>query len=66
MSVEDASRSVTAAKDELRDKWQSTGDTDALTCPDCDAAEYEWEVDDTSVTIRCEQCHYGHSQRYES
>lgn len=54
MSVEDASRSVTAAKDELRDKWQSTGDTDSLTCPDCDAAEYEWEVDDTSVTIRCE------------
>lgn len=64
MAAEDVSGSVTAAQEHLREQWSENGDTDAITCPSCDASEYEWEIKDTQVRMRCEHCGYFGSRRY--
>lgn len=64
MSVEDASRSVRAAKQYLTDQWEESGEEGTVSCPSCDTAAYEWEVKDENVRIRCDHCGYEETRRY--
>ncbi|MFB6220563.1 MAG: hypothetical protein ABEH90_03905 [Halolamina sp.] len=66
MAAEDVSQTEDAARQWLRRKWSDTGDTDAVSCPSCDAEEFEWTIEDEEVRVRCRHCGYVGSRRYEA
>ncbi|MFB6119505.1 MAG: hypothetical protein ABEJ68_00125 [Halobacteriaceae archaeon] len=64
MAPEEPAASIEGAETELRSAWQESGDTGDVSCPSCGATEYEWDVEDEQVRMRCEHCGYADTKRY--